>query len=175
MEITKACSECHEVKFRIKSQSGKYKAICVNCGNVEAEVNIERYERVTTTCQNCDSRTFKIRSLKEGRTEYWSLRCSECGTIPEFEYCDENGRGIDRNTRELLLIQDSISELKEKVDSLESDINSLEGRVNIIDNSIDTYDYELRGLKGDISSMESNISSLESDISNLEWRIGNIE
>lgn len=156
MARTKSCKKCGEVLYTIVPMCEEVSVVCNHCKTTNT-VNCGKYTTYEKICSSCLSDVFKIRVSDYRSEEKISIECTECKGGPETYYIDKEGNRIDRQTRELLIIQDNI----EKV---EDNVNGLEDRLEEIDSRLESMEYDVSGLSSRVSGNKEYINSIEYDL-----------
>lgn len=165
---TANCKRCGSTELLIESRVGEINYVCSKCSNQVSTVAYNKYETVRSSCKDCNSKVFKVRIVNNNNEENWEPHCNNCQTTPEKYYIDENGSEIDRQTRELIIIKDSLEMLRDKINILEENLDKLDTKVTELDTELDEHDCNISELKDTVSSCETEISSIEKSVLTIE-------
>lgn len=168
---TKACKTCGEVIFNINSTCENVELVCKSCNSI-TNVNFGKYLTLDKVCNSCSNDSFKIKVEDNRNRENTYIECTDCKGAPNHYYVDYDGNVIDRISREMLIIQDSIN-------TIHKDVSNIEARVSIIENNIKNVKSNLSKKvnenKVDINSINYEMNSFSSELSKVKDMIDNIE
>lgn len=125
--ITKSCSKCGEVKFKIIPQMNKIESMCVNCGQFLETITCNEFTSYIDQCGYCGHSVFKIRILDKNNV---NIICSNCGRTLGFTYIDENNNIISENEREILLLKKNVLEINKRINNIEGKLEEIYLDVN---------------------------------------------
>lgn len=169
---TKACKKCGEVIFNINSRLGNTNLVCTSCSNL-TPINVGKYSTLDNKCNSCSNESFKIKVEDNKEKEHTYIECTSCKGTPSSHYIDSSGNSIDRASRELLIIQDSINS---NVNKLEARIDKIEGNIAYLENDLfKDLTKKVNGNKLDINTIKYDVDSFSEEICKLNDIIINIE
>lgn len=173
---TKPCKTCGEVIFSINSTCEQVELICTNCNSV-TNVNVGKYSTLEKKCNECSNEYFKIKIHDENKNkERIGIECTNCKGTPKYYYIDKDGKLIDRSSREMLIIQDTIKLVSNNVNNLESRIDNIEHNIKHVELDLfENLNRKVNENKLDINSINYEVSSFSDELSKLKDMINNIE
>lgn len=172
---TKACKKCGEVIFNINSRLGNTNLVCTSCSNI-TPINVGKYSTLDNKCNSCSNESFKIKVEDNKEKEHTYIECISCKGTPSSHYVDSSGNVIDRASRELLIIQDSINSLNNNVNKLEARIDKIEGNLAYLENDLfKDLSKKVNGNKLDINTIKYDVDTFSDEICKLNDIIINME
>ena len=172
---TKPCKNCGEVIFRINSTCEQIELVCSNCKSI-TNINVGIYSTLDNKCNSCSNEYFKIKIHNNENKEHVETECTNCKCSPNHYYIDKDGKLIDRSSREMLIIQDTIKMVNNNVHNLESRIDNIENNIKYVKSDLfDNLNRKVNENKLDINSINYEIGSFSDELSKLKDMINNIE
>lgn len=156
MARTRACKKCGEVIFYINPIGENTELICDKC-RTKQYIYSGKYITCDKTCSSCYNDSFRVKIVDHGENEKITLECTECKGSPRVYYIDRDGNSIDRNTREILIIEN-------KIDTIENNVSTLESRVYEIEYKSECAEEDLGRLSSRINRNKEDIVSIEQDV-----------
>ncbi|MBC8061960.1 MAG: hypothetical protein H7Y18_15005 [Clostridiaceae bacterium] len=167
--------KCGSLEFKIDPKSGRINYRCVQCGQVVESVSCDEYETLSSICGNCTNDIFKANIIEDDKIIYWEAFCKECGTQPYMYLVSKCGEIISKNTKLIMVIRDSLKDLKEKMQLIEDEIYKMIIRMNDIDYTINTCQNDVYHLINQIEEYKSSMTLLKWEIKELQLTDNNIK
>lgn len=155
------CVKCNCSDFKVYQNNNEVTCLCAICSNIIAKVNYDKYTNIVATC-NCGCDMFEMEFLENpnrSNNKFSPPKCIKCSSNIKEIYTDNN-IVIDKLTKELLLINDKLSNLNYDISNLKEGLNHLKDKVFSQPSNIREISDKLNNIDTDLNSLEKKAKSL---------------